>query len=494
MSAEPRRVSNTDVWTQWEGQVVNDTFPLRRLLGASNHGAVFLTEYKAKNLANAAIKLVPADPTKAEAQLAQWSAAAKLSHPHLVRLFDVGRCQLGGRDYLFVVMEHAEQTLAQILGHRALSADEVREILLPALDVLAFLHRSQLVHGQLKPSNFLAIDDQLKLASDTIRPAGNAVRAVRASSYDPPELKDRGYSTAGDIWGLGMTLVEALTQRTLARPDEPIEAVTLPSTFPAPMANTVLRCLSLAPAIRPTITELEAQYKPAPPSKPAPPAPAMSNPSPQPPPPPPAQKSPPEAKASPPPPPSAQKVAPAQKLSAEAIPPESSAKRDRLLWAIAVALVVSLVVWFGSSFFGTSPVPVQPSATPAPAPVAPPTIAKSDAPRSSPATRPSKQPSAQPAATSSDVVHQVIPDVPRKISNKITGRVLVTVRVLVDPTGNVIGTLMESPGPSKYFARLADKAAAEWKFVPTEKQTSRVWLVRFAFSRDGITTRTTAVP
>ena len=67
-------------------------------------------------------------------------------------------------------------------------------------------------------------------------------------------------------------------------------------------------------------------------------------------------------------------------------------------------------------------------------------------------------------------------------------------RVLVDPAGNVIGTLMENPGPSKYFARLADKAAAEWKFVPTDKQASRVWLVRFAFSRDGITTRTTAVP
>jgi len=29
------------------------------------------------------------------------------------------------------------------------------------------------VHGQLKPSNILVIDDQLKLASDTIRPAGN---------------------------------------------------------------------------------------------------------------------------------------------------------------------------------------------------------------------------------------------------------------------------------------------------------------------------------
>jgi serine/threonine protein kinase len=492
MSAEPRRMTDTEVWTQWQGQVVNGAFALRRFLGAANHGAVFLTEYKAKNLADAAIKFVPADAPKADVQLAQWSAAARLSHPHLVRLFEVGRCQLEGRDYLFVVMEHAEQTLAQILRHRALSSDEVREVLLPALDALAFLHRNQLVHGQLKPSNFLAVNDQLKLSSDTIRPAGNAMRgAVRTSSYDPPELKDRGYSTAGDIWGLGMTLVEALTQRTLARPDEPMETISLPPTFPAPLANTVLRCLSLAPAIRPTITELEAQYKPAPPEKPAPPAPAISNPPPQPPAPPQAQKSAPEIKAPPPPPPPT-----AQKAPPETKAPESSPKRNLLLPAIGIALVISLAVWIGSSFFGTSQAPEQPPAVaaPTPAPVAPPTIAKPNEARTSPASRSSKPPSSSPAATSVDVLHQVIPDVPRKISNKITGRVLVTVRVLVDPAGNVIGTLMENPGPSKYFARLADKAAGEWKFVPSDNQAARVWLVRFAFTRDGITTRTTAVP
>jgi hypothetical protein len=53
---------------------------------------------------------------------------------------------------------------------------------------------------------------------------------------------------------------------------------------------------------------------------------------------------------------------------------------------------------------------------------------------------------------------------------------------------------LEKPGPSKYFARLADRSAKEWKFVPTENRGARVWLLRFAFSRDGVTVRTTAVP
>ena len=159
----------TQDWTKWESQIVNGAFPLLRFLGKSNHSVVFLTE--AQGSAHAAIKLIPADPTQADTQLSNWRAVAALSHPHLIRLFDLGSCQLGGYPFLFVVMEYADQTLAQILIHRALTADEVREMLPPTLDALAFLHRKNLVHRQLKPPNFLVVNDQLKLSSDSHLPA-----------------------------------------------------------------------------------------------------------------------------------------------------------------------------------------------------------------------------------------------------------------------------------------------------------------------------------
>src|SRR5207302_9565020 len=101
------------------------------------------------------IKIVPAERALPEAQLSQWITAAGLSHPHLIRLLDAGRCRLGGRPFLFVVMEYAEQTLAQVLLHWALTTDEAREMLLPVLDALAFLHGKNLVQGGLKPTNFL---------------------------------------------------------------------------------------------------------------------------------------------------------------------------------------------------------------------------------------------------------------------------------------------------------------------------------------------------
>lgn len=458
MSAEPRLVTNTDVWTQWEGQIINGIFPLRRLLGSSDRSAVFLSEYKARNLADVAIKLVPADALGAEAQLVQWGTAAALSHPHLLRLFDLGRCQLGGREFLFVVMEYAQQTLAQILPRRALSADEVQELLLPTLDALGFLHRNHLVHGQLQPSNFLAVDDQLKLASDTLRPAGASGSVmVTNSAYRPPEPQPHGISSAGDIWSLGITLVEALTQRTPVWSDEQRETASLPATVPAPLVNTVRRCLSPAPADRPTVIELEAQFKPAPPAHVI-----------------------------------LDRQPPAQESPRAATATQSFPKRRLMLLAIAAALLISLAVWVGLRFSGPSQAHLQPSAGSAPiAPAASAKPAPSDPGLSSP--RPAVEPSLAPADPSRSVLLEITPDVPQAIRHKIQGRLIVTVRVLVDPSGNVVGTLLENPGRSKYFARLAGDAAKEWKFAPADNQAARVWLLTFAFTRDGVTARSAAL-
>jgi len=188
--------------------------------------------------------------------------AADLSHPHLIRLLDAGLCQLEGRQFLFVVMEHAEQTLAQVVPHRALTADEVQELLLPTLDALAFLHGNNLVQGQLKPANILVVNDRLKLATDTVRPSGEPRASIaEGSPYDPPEATSSRLSPAGDIWALGMIMVEALTQRLPAWSDERSATPCLPPSLAPALADTVQRCLSHDPASRPTAADLFAQFK-----------------------------------------------------------------------------------------------------------------------------------------------------------------------------------------------------------------------------------------
>jgi TonB family protein len=515
VNVEARSETVTEVWPQWQGEVVNGVYPLRRFLNGSDHSAVFLTECKAQNIANAAIKIVPAERVLTEVQLSHWRTAAGLSHPHLIRLLDAGHCQLGGHPFLFVVMEYAEQTLSQVLTRRALTPDEVREMLLPTLDALAFLHRKNLVQGQLKPANFLVVNDQLKLASDTVRPAGEPRASITKSSiYDPPEAKESRLFPASDIWGLGITMVEALTQ-SLPWPDERSETASLPTTLPPTFVDTVQRCLSHNPASRPTATDLEAQFKRAPqtsavsvpqavvreaPGRAAPPVVHDA----------PDRAAPPVVREAP------GRAAPpvVREASGRAAPPQVSPKQRWLVPTI-VAVLILLVAWAGLRLFqshpnsqqsasstlqtssqqtagapaATPPNPATPLAAPPVVP-APSASAKSREPKAAPprpVSRRSEQPAQPLADAAPSVVHEEIPTIPSSARKTIHGHIKVAVLVIVDRSGNVIDALLQNPGPSWYFARSAREAARKWRFAPADKQDSRQWLLRFEFARGGTT-------
>src|SRR5580700_5986529 len=203
-----------EAWKQWEGQVVNEEFSLIRYLGGSEHSAVFLTKRADREPQEVAIKLILANNEDPELQLSWWELAAKLSHPSLLRLFQRGRCQLGGTELLYVVTEYAEESLAQIIPYRPLTPEETRDLLQSVLDALAYVHAKGFVHGHIKPANIMAVGDQIKLSGDGLCGAGESSRVLRmAGIYTAPEIEDGGgMSPASDVWSLGMTVVEALTQ------------------------------------------------------------------------------------------------------------------------------------------------------------------------------------------------------------------------------------------------------------------------------------------
>jgi len=80
-----------------------------------------------------------------------------------------------------------------------------------------------------------------------------------------------------------------------------------------------------------------------------------------------------------------------------------------------------------------------------------------------------------------DVVREVLPDIPQSARDSIQGTIRVGIKVLVDPSGNVVGAELDTPGPSRYFARLATQAAQSWRFSPTNQFASREYIVRFDF-------------
>ena len=70
------------------------------------------------------------------------------------------------------------------------------------------------------------------------------------------------------------------------------------------------------------------------------------------------------------------------------------------------------------------------------------------------------------APSGQDVIHRVIPDASQSALDTIRGTVRVSIRAHVDPSGDVSEVAIDSPGPSRYFARLAQQAAQQWKFSP----------------------------
>ena len=70
------------------------------------------------------------------------------------------------RRLLYIVMEYAEENLAEILPLRPLAAAEASEMLRPTAGTLAYLHQSGLAHGRIRPSNIMAVDNQLKISAD----------------------------------------------------------------------------------------------------------------------------------------------------------------------------------------------------------------------------------------------------------------------------------------------------------------------------------------
>jgi outer membrane biosynthesis protein TonB len=467
--------SMSEIWQAWQGREINADLRLGRYLGGSDHSAVFLADPAA-----VAVKLVPAWPALAEAQLKDWESAAELTHPHLIRLLEAGRCTLDGQPCLYAVMEYADQNLAQLLRHRALSEDEAREVLPPALEALAYLHSRNLVQGQLKPANILAVGDQLKLAADTVRTVSDTRGGLsEASVYDPPEAREGSYAAAGDIWGLGVTLIEALTCRPPATASEGRGDIVLPRDFPPTFRELVTWCLARRPYDRPKVKEIEAWLQ----RRPAAAVPAGVRPPP---------RSAEAARPDPAPrqtdiPPPAHEPSVVSPAPVPAIPPPVPKHRS-LAAPIIGAVALLVLAWAALHALRThrqSVAATVEAARPAPpAAVAgtPPAVAGHAVPAP-------PQPGAAGAAA---VVHSEIPNVPLRARRTIRGHIRVSVRVIVGRDANVAATLVDRPGPSRYFERLAMAAARQWTFAPADTPAQRVEALRFEFSRDGTTAR--AVP
>jgi eukaryotic-like serine/threonine-protein kinase len=439
--SEARETPRKEDWKQWERRILGGRFRLRRHLGGSDDTGVFLTRY-GDGSEWAAIRLVRAEADNSEILLSRWKRASGLSHPGLIRLFEAGTCQAHETKLLYVVMEYGEENLAETLRERSLTPAEAREMLEPVADTLQYLHEFGLVHGRLKPSQILITGNQVKVASDWIHAAGEPGWGFQAPSvYEPPESVSGMCSPAGDVWALGVTLVEALTQTQPLQRRPKAKKVFLPATLPVAFREIAHGCLQGNPRRRETAGQIAHRLR---------------------------------------------QTSPAAEPITLLMPKTGAARWTYAIPAIALLLGLSATLLgpglprlpVPASWFEHLPRPqtwveraeklvgVNLTGQPPPPPPAAPV----------------------PLVVTRHVVEKILPEISATARKTIRGTVRVSVRTQVDPSGHVASAELETHGPSPYFADQALEAARHWTFDPlpalpgSSPKPSEEWRLRFEYT------------
>ena len=195
--------------------------------------------------------------------------AARLAHPNVVQVYDVGEDEHGP----FIVTEYVEgQTLADELRERGrFSPEQAVELAIQVCAGLEAAHGAGLVHRDIKPQNILLRrDGTAKIADFGIARSRDATILTEqgtvlgtAAYLAPEQARGEPVTAAADLYALGAVLYEMLTGR------RPFQGETLPELLiqreqgaikpPSELTprivpeleNVIMRCLALNPDYRP---------------------------------------------------------------------------------------------------------------------------------------------------------------------------------------------------------------------------------------------------
>ena len=209
--------------------------------------------YKAKDrLLNryVAIKILRPEFTRDEQFIENFrresQAAAGLSHPNIVNVYDVGR----EGNINFIVMELVDgKPLSQLIEEKGkLDYKEAINITKQVASALSLAHKNQIIHRDVKPHNILITSQgTAKLADFGIARAvsqssiqGNDDKIMGSVHYFSPEQARGAYvDERSDIYSLGIVLYEMLTGKVPFDGDSPITIALMHINDPVPKVQGI---------------------------------------------------------------------------------------------------------------------------------------------------------------------------------------------------------------------------------------------------------------
>jgi len=225
-----------DRWDRWlkPGAVVANRFELVREIGRGGFGVVWEARDRelGRTVAFKAVRTGDRAALREERLLREAEAAARLSHPNIVTLHDVGRTELG--PYLVLELLRG-QTLADRLDQGAIPTREALRIGVEIAKGLAHAHAEGVVHRDLKPENvFLRDDGQVKVLDFGLAHAlgRRRIDGGTPAFMAPEQWKGAPEDERTDVFALGVLLFRMLAGELPFPEDD--EGRRVQSSRPAP--------------------------------------------------------------------------------------------------------------------------------------------------------------------------------------------------------------------------------------------------------------------